>query len=192
MTTLRCIACGSEMSLDACLAHEELRLVAWEILKLCVPTGALLMRYVSLFRPPKNKMSATRTAQLVKSLLPNIQNQIIEHNGRQWDVPEEVWRTGIEVMLAKADAGKLTLPLTSHNYLFTILADLAAKIEAEQERATEEQRRHPVRSVGNTTNAQPKTATQALDPELQKIINRKADPIPESVKALSQKLKEER
>lgn len=186
MTTLRCIACGAEMSLDALLAHEELRVASYELLSLCLPLGALLLRYVGLFRPAKNKMSASRMAQLLNNLLPLIRKQTIEHNGRDWHVPEEVWRAGIDEMVKKADAGKLTLPLTSNGYLFTILADLASKIEAEQEKQTEQQRRHPARNTIKT-GAQP--AVLALDPELQKIKNHTGDPMPESVKALSQRLK---
>lgn len=142
MSQLQCPACGAEMSLDVVLSHEALRRATFELLQMSLPLGALVMRYVALFRPAKNRMGADRMAKLVAQLLPDMQRQVITHRGRDWDMPLEGWRAGFEAMLEKAAAGKLTLPLDTHAYLYTVLVGLADKLEAGQEASTEQQRRN--------------------------------------------------
>lgn len=142
MSQLQCPACGAEMSLDVVLSHEALRRATFELLQMSLPLGALVMRYVALFRPAKNRMGADRMAKLVAQLLPDMQRQVITHRGRDWDMPLEGWRAGFEAMLEKAAAGKLTLPLDTHAYLYTVLVGLADKLEAGQEESTEQQRRN--------------------------------------------------
>ncbi len=142
MSQLQCPACGAEMSLDVVLSHEALRRATFELLQMSLPLGALVMRYVALFRPAKNRMGADRMAKLVGQLVPDMQREAITHRGRDWDMPLEGWRAGFEAMLEKAAAGKLTLPLDTHAYLYTVLVGLADKLEAGQEESTERQRRN--------------------------------------------------
>lgn len=142
MSQLQCPACGAEMSLDVVLSHEALRRATFELLQMSLPLGALVMRYVALFRPAKNRMSPDRMAKLVGQLVPDLQRRTITHRGRDWDMPLEGWRAGLEAMLEKAAAGKLTLPLDTHAYLYTVLVGLADKLEADQEESTEHQRRN--------------------------------------------------
>ena len=181
MMPMTCPSCGAEMPLEVCIAHEEMREAAYEIMKLELPEGALLLRYVSLFRPAKNKMRPAKTVQLIRELLPLMRgSQPIKHKGSELAVPMEVWRSGLEAMLAKADAGKLSLPLTSHGYLFTILGDLVEKYEAALEREREEQRKHGPRSGANVGLQH--VSERPIDPELEKIKSAKADPMPAAVR----------
>jgi hypothetical protein len=99
--------------------------------------GSLVMRYIALFRPAKNRMSADRWAKLITQLLPDLERKAITHKGREWRMPIESWKLGLEAMLEKAAAGKLTLPLDNHNYLYTVLAGLADKVEAVDEQRVE-------------------------------------------------------
>lgn len=141
MSALQCPACGAEMSLDVALTHEALRRATFSLLQQSLPLGAMVMRYVALFRPAKNRMSPDRMAKLVELLLPDLQRQAISHKGRNWKVTHDGWRMGFESVLEKAANGKLTLPLENHRYLYTVLCGMADQLEAEEERAIEQARR---------------------------------------------------
>ena len=185
MIPLTCPSCGAEMPMEVCLAHEEMREAAYEIMKLTLPEAALLLRYVGLFRPAKNKMRLPRVAQLIREILPHmIGGQAVKHKGCELAVPIELWRSGLEAMLAKADQGKLSLPLTSHGYLFTILGDLVEKYEAALEREREQERKHGPRSGANVglQHVSERPIEHPIDPELKKIKSAKADPIPAAVR----------
>jgi hypothetical protein len=141
MTLLCCPACGGEMSLDVLIAHNELRQATFTLVEKSLSLGSLAMRYVALFRPAKNRMSADRWAKLILQLQPDLQRNAITHKGRDWHMPLEGWKAGFEAMLEKAAAGKLTLPLENHNYLYTVLVGMADKVEAVVEEDTEQTRR---------------------------------------------------
>jgi hypothetical protein len=159
MTLLCCPSCGGEMSLDVLISHSELRQATFALVEKSLALGSLTMRYVALFRPAKNRMSADRWAKLITQLLPDLQRNAIDHKGREWYMPLESWKLGFEAMLEKAAAGKLTLPLENHNYLYAVLAGLADKVEAVVEEATERSRRaeRPAKAHGG-----PVTAAEAL------------------------------
>lgn len=141
MTLLSCPSCGGEMSLDVLLSHNELRQAMAALAEKSLPMGGLMLRYIGLFRPAKNRMSPDRWAKLILQLLPDVQRGAINHKGRDWAMPLDGWRAGLEAMLDKAASEKLTLPLENHNYLYTVLAGMADKFEAAQEQATEADRR---------------------------------------------------
>lgn len=141
MSQLQCPACGAEMSLDVVMSHEVLRRATFDLLQMSLPLGALVMRYIALFRPAKNRMSPDRMAKLVGQIVPDMQRELIRHKGREWPAPRDSWRMALEAMLDKAAAGKLTLPLDSHGYLYTVIAGAADRQEAEAEEDIEQGRR---------------------------------------------------
>lgn len=141
MTLLRCPSCGGEMSLDVLLSHNDLRQAMVDLVEKGLAVGSLALRYVGLFRPATNRMSADRFSKLVLQLSPDLQRGAITFRGRDWFVPREMWEQGFEAMLEKAAASKLVLPLENHNYLYAVLAALADKKEAVQEEAVEQSRR---------------------------------------------------
>lgn len=123
------------MSLDIALANEALRRATVELITMSLPLGSLVLRYVGLFRPARNRISPDRMAKLIGQLVPDMQRGAITHKGRDWAMPTTSWRAGLDAMLERAAADKLTLPLENHNYLYTVLAGLADKVEARQEEA---------------------------------------------------------
>jgi hypothetical protein len=159
MTLLCCPSCGGEMSLDVLIAHNELRQATFSLVEKSLSLGSLVLRYVALFRPAKNRMSADRWAKLIGQLLPDLQRNAITYKGRDWHMPLEGWKAGFEAMLEKAAAGKLTLPLENHNYLYTVLVGLADKVEAVAEEQTEQSRRAERPAAAP---AGPVTAAEAL------------------------------
>jgi hypothetical protein len=139
MTLLTCPSCGGEMSLDVLLSHAELRQAMAVLVEKSLPLGGLVMRYIALFRPAKNRMSPDRMAKLIAQLLPDLQRGAVDHKGREWPMPVESWKLGLEAMLEKAAAGKLTLPLDNHRYLYAVLVGMVDTAAAEE--ASEQARR---------------------------------------------------
>jgi hypothetical protein len=129
------------MTLDVLLAHEDSRQALSRLVAIGVPAGAMVLRYVALFRPGKRQMSHGRVVALIEELLPDLEREAITRNGRDWAAPLAAWRTAIETVLAARDKGTLTLPLKSHGYLYEVIAGLADKLEAQAERETEAGRR---------------------------------------------------
>ena len=138
---VKCPSCNAEMDLDVLLAHEEGRHVLAQLLAQGVPMGALLLRYVGLFRPGKRALAMSRTLALLAELWPDMQRGAISRKGREWATTPAQWQQAIEVVLAARDKGTLTPPLTSHGYLYEVLLGLVDKSEGQAEREREQQGR---------------------------------------------------
>ncbi len=100
--------------------------------------------------------------------------------------------------MAARDAGKLTLPLSGHGYLFEVLASLADKSERAQEQALEASRRGRGDSATVTVRGQAMSIGEGLaqvfggkDPELSKLDNdmRRATPMPAELKEKAKEIK---
>jgi hypothetical protein len=133
-----CPACRAEMSLDVLLAAEDTRQVLAQLAVHTLPFGALTLKYIGLFRPEKRQLTHRRMLALIEELLPDVRRQAIARKGRDWHVGLETWKQGLEAVLTARDKGSLTLPLTSHGYLYEILCGMADKQEAEQERQAQQ------------------------------------------------------
>jgi hypothetical protein len=161
---MSCPSCNAEFSLDMLFEHEAGRRAMARLAELSLPFGALLLRYIGLFRPAQRRLSIDRMVSLIDELLPDIERQAIARKGRDWDAPLESWRAALEAVLTKRDKGTLTLPLTSHGLLYEILAAQADKYEAQAERQVETERRHhrPAGPVQTTPAPMAKPAAAAL------------------------------
>jgi hypothetical protein len=146
-----CPACRAEMSLDVLLAGEDTRHVLAELVTLSLPFGALTLRYIALFRPEKRQLTHRRMLALVGELLQDVHRGAITRRGREWPVSLALWSQALDAVLAARDKGQLTLPLTSHGYLYEVLCALADKQEAEQERQVEQDRRSRPREATGPT-----------------------------------------
>lgn len=137
---VRCPACSAEMDLDVLMAHEEGRMVLAEIVSKGVPMGALMLRYVGLFRPGKRAMQMSRTLCLLSDLWTDMQRGAISRKGREWPLTDEMWRQALEQMLQARDKGSLSLPLSTHGYLHEVLMGLSCKAESQAEKQIDAQR----------------------------------------------------
>lgn len=164
------------MSLDVVIAHNELRHAAAHLVEKSLALGSLVMRYVALFRPAKNRMSADRWAKLILQLQPDLQRNAVDHKGRTWPVPLESWKRGLEAVLERAAAGKITLPLENHNYLYAVLVGMADTAQAEA--VVEDSRRH---QAAPAASAGPVSVGAALA---------RTSGVPDHVRALSESLKQ--
>ncbi len=137
---LICPACNAESSLEAAIGREADARAMASFIERNVPLGAVLVRYIALFRPAKRRLSLARTVALFDELLPDLQRQAITRKGRDWAAPLPLWRAAIEQVLAARDKGALTLPLTSHGYLLEVMVGHADKAEGVAERERESDR----------------------------------------------------
>jgi hypothetical protein len=168
-----CPSCGAEHDLLAVLNAEAARGPLGELLLAVLPHARPLLRYVALFKPASRRLSQERTAKLLLPLLADMKAAVITHKGRPWQAPSAVWLHALEVVAQQAD--KLTLPLTNHAYLYSVIASSADKVEAVAERQAEADKLHTARSragvsVGGDTlvplaaAAAPHVVSKPIDP----------------------------
>lgn len=151
---LSCPSCGAELTIEQLFGHAQDQRAFAHLATISLPLGARVLQYVALFAPAKNRMTLARKTRLIEQLLPDLQRQAINHNGRDWEAPLSAWATAIDGMLQQRDQGKLRLPLTGNGYLYAVLAGLADKVERNEEIEREQSRRHPqAQSTTTTTNA---------------------------------------
>ena len=163
---LKCPGCNAEMDLDVLLAHEEGRHVLAQLLQLGVPMGALLLRYIALFRSGKRALAMSRTLALLAELWPDMQRQAINRKGRDWPTTTGQWQQAVEAVLTARDKGTLTLPLVGHGYLYEVLLAMVNKTEGAAEREREAGHRGRAHAgeavgVGAVLDAIPARATPA-------------------------------
>lgn len=188
MSDLSCPACGSELDLSVLLASQADHQALARLIAVSVPMGALVMQYIALHTPAKQRLTAAKKIKLVMQLLPDLERQAIHRVGRDWTVPLAMWAQAIDQMLATRDAGRLDLPLKGHGYLYAVLQKMADKAEAtaeaqhETERRTGITTRPNVQVRGQAVNAG--HALPAIDATLAALDqrDRTAAPIPEAVR----------
>lgn len=118
----RCPACGAENSLDALIAGEEAREALWSLAQIGGPMTRGLAKYLGLFRPAKSGLSHARMATLMGELLPDIEAQRIQRDGKVHPAPPAAWTYGFAAVVAARDSGSLKTPLKSHGYLYQVIA----------------------------------------------------------------------
>lgn len=142
--TIACPACGTELTLEHLVGSLDDERAFTRLVALSVPMAHLVVQYLALFAPEKQRLTLRKKVRIIQQLLPDLQRQAITHKGRDWPAPLDSWGKGIEQMLAARSAGRLQLPMTGHGYLYAILAGLADKVEGD----AEEQREAELRSAG--------------------------------------------
>ena len=192
-TEIACPACSYEFDLLAVVKDEADQKAVNAFLHTCVPGIAdRVLRYTLLFKTPKHAMTMRKQLKLVAPLLPDIDRRGISWKGRDLAAPLPHWAEAIDQMLAAAQAGRLELPMRNHNYLISVLASMADKLEAAAEAKREEDarlrpRRDTVQVRGQTMEIG--TALDVVyggkDPALAAVEerNRNAAPMPEHVRA---------
>lgn len=139
--TIACPVCSSEVTLEQLVGHLEGDRTFAHLVALNVPLAHLVMQYLTLFKPAKQALTNRKKLRLVEQLLPDLQRQAVTHKGRDWPAPLVSWEQAIEQMMAARIAGRLELPMSSHGYLYSILAGLGEKVAAAAEQQQEHERR---------------------------------------------------
>lgn len=138
---LACPVCGTELDMAVLFSHEADQRALARLAAVSIPLGARVLQYLTLFTPPKTRLTAAKKIKLMLQLLPDLERQAVTHKGRDWAVPLTAWADAFDQMLAARDAGRLDLPMKGHGYLYAILAGMADKHEAAAEANREAERR---------------------------------------------------
>jgi len=145
--TNTCAACGAEESLDALLLRmiddDQVRRLIADVLTSSLPLGGLMVRYLRLHKPTKQKLRMDKCAKVLAELVPDVQRTAIQRNGRTWAVSFDSWKAAFQAVFDAATKGTLTLPLEGNGYLYATLMRMADKAEGQQERETELDRTRP-------------------------------------------------
>ena len=169
---LSCPACGSEFDASVLFAHEANQQALSRLAEVSIPLGDRVMLYVTLFTPPKTRLTAAKKLKLLLQLLPDLERRAITHKGREWCVPLEIWAQAFDQMLAARDQGKLELPMKGHGYLYTVLTGMADKREGQAEQQREADRR----AVPQQATVQVRGQTLSIGEALQ-VVHAGKDPV---------------
>ena len=183
-----CPVCGAEESLDTLLLRmiddETVRRLIAQVITDSIPLGGLVVRYLRLHKPAKQKLRMSIVAGLLAELVPDMQRGVIARTGRSWAVDGDGWKAALQAVFDAQDKGTLGLPLQGNGYLYQVLMNMADKTEAVAEKQTDASRR----SRGNlATDMPPGGMTQVMaggNPHLVRLALEAAErvPMPESVK----------
>lgn len=145
-----CPSCGAEESLDVMFQRmvddDVVRRAIHDVVTKSLPLGALLIRYVRLHKPPKQRLRMTRLRELLSELAGDMARNVIERHGRTWAVTNDDWRGAFEAVFAAVDKGSLQLPLQGNGYLYQVLSRKSDQVEAAQEAQREQDRRNAGRA----------------------------------------------
>jgi len=189
--THTCAVCGAEESLDVVLVRifpdEDVRLLVEELITKALPLGDLLLRYLRLHKPAKQRLRMSTVRKVLAELVPDVQQTSIERKGRVWLVSPDRWKAAFHAVFDAADRGTLRLPLEGNGYLYGVLANIADRQEAASEQQREQDRRQRVNG---------ETPAQAVEPAaLQAQVEQSLPPDPEAAAkaaAIRQQLKDDR
>ena len=135
-----CPVCGAEESLDALLLRmiddDTVRRLIADVLNQSLPLGGLLLRYLRLHKPEKQRLRMSTLEKLLAELVPDMQRTAIQRDGRTWLVSNGSWKAAFHAVFDSVDKGSLKLPLQGNGYLYGVLARMADRqaAAAEQER----------------------------------------------------------
>lgn len=110
----RCPVCHAHLTLDAMTSDAAARDVLLLFAGLQDTLGHALLSYLSLWRPAKRDLSYARTVKLAKEAL------ALAEPGYTEALAQAMAET-VATLRAKAASGTGCLPITSHNYLKTVL-----------------------------------------------------------------------
>ena len=164
LVKLRCPHCGHAADLRDFANEQAARQVVLIMADLPKSLGRLSLHYIGLFKPAQRSLSWERTLKLLQQLQADINQGRIERHGRIWAAPESLWHQAFTIMLDKASANGLTLPLKNHAYLYEIISSSQSSQEAKAEQEIEQKRQQAQhRSPKKTTPAQTEADKAAGD-----------------------------
>lgn len=118
---IRCPACGSSISLDSLIGHDDARELIIELFKISDDLTRSALRYLALFRPDSKDLSFARVSKLLGQIIPDIQGGQIIRNRHTFTAPREAWIWAFDKCVEARDLGKLKTPLSTHGFLYETL-----------------------------------------------------------------------
>lgn len=133
---IKCPNCGATTSLDALLSTNAANAAFLAALDVPPALKTELIRYIGLFRSPNRELTFKRAAKLLNELTPAVNAGKLTFNRQTTAAPLVAWQWAIEQVFKSYDAGKLTTPLTNHNYLYTIVQGYDARKHSPEDTPT--------------------------------------------------------
>lgn len=150
-----CTVCGAEESLDALLLRmiddDQVRRLIAAVVTDSLPLGGMVVRYLRLHKPPKQKLRIGVVGRLLAELVPDIQRNSIARAGRTWLVSGDSWKAAFQAVFDAHDKGTLAVPLQGNGYLYQVLMRMADKDEALQEKQVDAERRGRANEAGTVS-----------------------------------------
>lgn len=147
-----CGVCGAEESLDGLLLRmiddAQVRGLIAAVVTDSLPLGGMVVRYLRLHKPPKQKLRIGVVGRLLAELVPDIQRNSIERTGRTWLVSGDSWKAAFQAVFDAHDKGTLSVPLQGNGYLYQVLMKIADRGEARDERQVDAERRGRANQAG--------------------------------------------
>lgn len=153
LPSVSCPCCNITLPLEAWIAHTATREAFLALAglhpSLRLPMTAL--RYVGLFAPAKQTMRWERIHDLLLEVRDLIASGRCSHKHQEVAAPLDYWLNAMEECLARRDS--LTLPLSSHGYLKSIVVGYGSKAEAKKEDRIEQTRQGAAGAGGGEDRA---------------------------------------
>jgi hypothetical protein len=136
-----CAVCGAEENLEALIYRmiddDNVRRLIADVMTKSLPLGGLVLRYLRLHKPAKQKLRLDKVAKVLGELLGDMQRNCIERKGREWRIDTEGWKLALEAVFTAQTKGTITLPLDGNAYLYEVVMRLSDKAEGEAEKAAQ-------------------------------------------------------
>ena len=164
LENLTCPVCSATLNFEQIASRLEADRTFDRLIAVSVPLGNIVLQYLTLFTPAKQRLTNSKKLRLIGQLLPDLERRAITHKGRDWPAPLPLWAAAMEQMLSARANDRLTLPMTGHTYLYSILAAQADKQEGAAEQQHEQERRTGPRPATTSAPMQVMQVAQALQP----------------------------
>lgn len=117
----RCHNCGATSSLDLLVSTNSAGRAFVAAFNVPPAIAPLMLKYLGLFRPVNRELAFGRATTLISEITPFINNGKLTFDRQTTDAPLAAWSWGINQVLVARDTGKLTVPMSNHNYLYRIV-----------------------------------------------------------------------
>lgn len=158
---LRCPACGVTGDIMLFTEAEATRQTLARLFSR-TPVGMLVLRYVQLHKPATRDMSPDRWNKLAVEVLDLIEAGTLVHQGRTIPAPLEAWQYAIEDAHRQRDAGMLTLPLSGHGWVTSVIAAYKPALPAHAHTPTAQSESTPTAARPTLSDDRPRWEQQGF------------------------------
>ncbi|MGO2242105.1 MAG: hypothetical protein ACTH5D_10155 [Halomonas sp.] len=134
-----CPECGMTGDMAAFVTQGEHNQALAAALEMPAMLSSRIVRYLGMFRPASRALASAKSARLLTELKETITSGVIERKGITRDAPLKVWMLALDQLLERPPSN---LPLSSHGYLYEVVANCADRHAGEIEKQQEEAKRN--------------------------------------------------
>ena len=145
-----CPECGMTGDMAAFVTQGEHNIAVAAALEMPALLSSRIVRYLGMFRPASRSLASAKLARLLTELKENITSGVIERKGITRDAPLKVWMLALDQLLERPPSN---LPLSSHGYLYEVVANCADRHAGEVEKQQEEAKRSGAKQPTNRAPA---------------------------------------